>query len=331
MRASIALAAVCVVASALLAAQGGGQPAGTAAATSIETVRVRPNLYLFAGGGGNVVAQIGDDGVMMVDAGAAGSADAMLAALRRVTDKPIRYIINTNADADHVGGNASLSKAGRTIFNVGNNLATAMTNGGAAGIIAFETVLFRMSARTGEVSPFPAAGWPTDTHAQPRRGLYLNDEPVEFLHQPAAHSDGDMAVFFRRSDVIAAGDVIDTTRFPVIDVERGGSIDGELAALNRLVELAIPQIPFVWKPGGTYVVPGHGRVYTQPDVVNYRDMVAIVRDRVRDLMAQGQTLAQIQAASPAQGFARAFAGDGGTSTTGMFVEAIYRSSKGGAR
>jgi glyoxylase-like metal-dependent hydrolase (beta-lactamase superfamily II) len=286
---------------------------------------------MFAGGGGNVLAQIGSDGVIVVDAGAAGSSEAILAAVRRVTDKSIRYIINTSADADHVGGNATLSKAGRTIFNVGNNLATAMTNGGAAGIIAYETVLFRMSGRTGEASPFPVAGWPTDTHAQPRRGLYLNDEPVEFLHQPAAHSDADMAVFFRRSDVIAVGDVIDTTRFPVIDVDRGGSIDGELAALNRLVELAIPQIPFVWKPGGTYIVPGHGRVYTQPDVVNYRDMVAIVRDRVRDLMGQGMTLAQIQAASPAQGFARAFGADSGEWTTGLFIDAIYRTSKGGGR
>jgi glyoxylase-like metal-dependent hydrolase (beta-lactamase superfamily II) len=214
---------------------------------------------------------------------------------------------------------------------VGNNLASAMTNNGSAGIIAYETVLFRMTGRGGEAPPFPAAAWPTDTHAQPRRGLYLNDEPVEFLHQPAAHGDGDMAVFFRRSDVVAVGDIIDTARFPVIDVARGGSIDGELAALNRLVELAIPQIPFVWKPGGTYVIPGHGRVYTQPDVVNYRDMVAIVRDRVRALMGRGQTLAQIQAASPAQGFAAAFGGDTGPWTTAMFIEAIYRTSPGGAR
>ena len=310
---------------------GGRQADRVAAAPAIETVRVRPNVYMLAGGGGNVLAQIGDDGVILVDAGSAAAADAILAAIRRVTDKPIRYIINTNADADHVGGNAALSKAGRTIFNVGNPLATAMTNNGAAGIIAHEAVLFRMTGRGGEASPFPASGWPTDTHAQPRRGLYLNDEPVEFLHQPAAHSDGDMAVFFRRSDVVASGDIVDTARFPVIDVARGGSIDGELAALNRLVELAIPQIPFVWKPGGTYIVPGHGRVYTQPDVVNYRDMVAIIRDRVRDLMGQGMTLAQIQAAAPAQGFARAFGSDSGDWTTAKFVEAIYSTSQGAAR
>jgi cyclase len=325
-----ALVPALLLASATMIARGGQNPAGTVAAP-LETIQVRPNLFMIAGGGGNVAVQIGSDGVILVDAGAAASADAMLAAIRRLTDKPIRYIVNTSADADHVGGNAAVSQAGRSIFQIGNNLAVAMTNGGAAGIIAYETVLFRMSGRNGEGSPFPAAGWPTDTHAQPRRGLYLNDEGVEFLHQPAAHSDGDMVVFFRRSDVIAAGDLIDTARFPMIDVAKGGSIDGEIDALNHLVEIAIPSIPFVWKNGGTYIVPGHGRVYSQADVVNYRDMVVIVRDRVRDLMAQGLTLAQIQAASPAQGYARAFGAESGVWTTNMFIEAIYRSSSRSAR
>jgi len=301
------------------------------AGPQIETVRIRPNVYLIAGGGGNVVAQIGSDGVIVVDAGAANRVDAILAAIRRLSDKPIRYIINTGADADHVGGNAVLSQAGRTIFQLGNPLSAAMTNGGAAGIIAYENVLFRMSGRAGSSPPFPTASWPTDTHAQTRRALYLNDEGVEFLHQPAAHSDADMAVFFRRSDVVVAGDIIDATRFPAIDVASGGTIDGEVAALNRLVELAIPSIPFVWKTGGTYVVPGHGRVYNQADVVSYRDMVVIIRDRVRDLMSQGMTLAQVQAASPAQGFVRAFGSNEGEWTTSRFIDAIYTTSMGRGR
>jgi glyoxylase-like metal-dependent hydrolase (beta-lactamase superfamily II) len=330
-RRPVAVVAILSLGSVCVTFAAGGAQSTPAAASAIETVQVRPNVYMLAGGGGNVVVQLGSDGAMVVDAGAAGSAEALLAAIRRLTDKPIRYIINTSADADHVGGNAALSKAGRSIFQIGSNLAVAMTNGGAAGIIAYETVLFRMSGRGGDASPFPAAAWPTDTHAQPRRGLYLNDEGVEFLHQPAAHSDGDMAIFFRRSDVIAAGDIIDTTRFPVIDVARGGTIDGELAALNRLVELAIPSIPFVWKTGGTYVVPGHGRVYSQADVVNYRDMVSIIRDRVRDLLRQGMTLAQIQGASPAQGYAAAFGADTGDWTTSRFIEAIVKTSSGRAR
>jgi glyoxylase-like metal-dependent hydrolase (beta-lactamase superfamily II) len=312
-------------------AQGSPQAPAAGIAAALETIEVRPNVFMIVGAGGNVVVQLGSDGAIVVDSGAAASADALLGVIRRITDAPIRYIINTSADADHVGGNAVLSRAGRTIFQVGNTLAAAMTNNGAAGIIAFETVLFRMSGRAGEASPFPVSGWPTDTHAQPRRVLSLNDEGVEFLHQPAAHSDADMAVFFRRSDVIVAGDIIDTTRFPVIDVARGGTVDGEVAALNRLVDLAIPSIPFVWKPGGTYVLPGHGRVYSQADTIHYRDMVAIIRDRVRDLMRQGMTLAQVQAASPAQGYVNAFGRTDGDWTTNMFIEAIYRTSPGGAR
>jgi glyoxylase-like metal-dependent hydrolase (beta-lactamase superfamily II) len=140
-----------------------------------------------------------------------------------------------------------------------------------------------------------------------------------------------MAVFFRRSDVLVAGDLIDTRRFPRIDTASGGSIDGEVAALNRLIEIAIPSVPFVWKNGGTYIVPGHGRLYTQSDVVTYRDMVVVIRDRVRDLMKQGMTLPQILAASPAQGFARAFGSDSGEWTTAMFIESIVRTSGGPAK
>ena len=322
----VGLVLALLLSSVTLAARVGQQGSADTPPPQIETVQVRPNVYLIAGGGGNVAVQIGTDGVIVVDSGASAGANGILQAIRRVTDRPIRYIINTCADADHVGGNVVLSQAGRSIFQIGNNLAVAMTNGGAAGIIAYETVLFRMSGRTGDGPAFPAAAWPTDTHAQARRGLYLNDEGVEFLHQPAAHSDSDMAVFFRRSDVIASGDVVDTRRFPMVDVNRGGSIDGEIAALNRLIEIAIPSIPFVWKSGGTYIVPGHGRVYSQPDVVNYRDMVVIIRDRVRDLMKQGMTLPQIQAAAPAQGYTRAFGADSGEWTTNLFIEAIYKTS-----
>jgi glyoxylase-like metal-dependent hydrolase (beta-lactamase superfamily II) len=145
------------------------------------------------------------------------------------------------------------------------------------------------------------------------------------LHQPAAHTDGDSIVFFRRSDVVVAGDVLDTTRFPLIDVARGGSIQGEIDALNRLVELAIPSVPLVSREAGTLVIPGHGRICDQLDVVEYRDMVTIIRDRIRDLIEEGKTLEQIQATSPARGYARRYGSDSGPWTTKMFVEAVYRS------
>ena len=177
----------------------------------------------------------------------------------------------------------------------------------------------RMSAPTGQTSPFPTAAMPTETFAEPRKYMFLNDEGIEIFREPAAHTDGDAIVFFRRSDVVVAGDVLDTTRFPVIDTARGGSIDGEIAALQKLVELAIPSVPIVSREAGTLVISGHGRICDQVDIVEYRDMVTIVRDRVRDLVKQGMTLEQVKAASPARGYLRRYGPDKD------FVEAIYRS------
>jgi glyoxylase-like metal-dependent hydrolase (beta-lactamase superfamily II) len=144
------------------------------------------------------------------------------------------------------------------------------------------------------------------------------------LHQPAAHSDGDSIVFFRRSDVVATGDVFDTTRFPVIDLARGGSIQGEIDALNRLIDLTIPSIPMPYKEGGTRVIPGHGRLCEQAELVEYRDMVTIIRDSVRRFAGKGMTLDQIKMANPTQGYRTRYGADAGPWTTDMFVEAIYK-------
>jgi len=156
--------------------------------------------------------------------------------------------------------------------------------------------------------------------------MYLNGEGIEVLHQPAAHSDGDAIVFFRRSDVVAAGDIVDTRRFPVIELDKGGSVQGEIDALNRLVELAIPSVPLVSSPEpGTYVIPGHGYPLDQQDVVEYRDMVTIVRDRIKALVATGATLERVKASDPTAGYKGRYGSDTGAWTTGMFVEAVYRS------
>jgi cyclase len=297
----------------------------TEEAGGLEVLQLRPNFYMIVGAGGNIGVQVGPDGVVVVDAGSAAKADAVVAAIKRRADRPIRYVIDTSADADHVGGNEPISKAGETLFNLNSPTATAMTNGGAATILSAEKVLSRMSAPTGQPSSFPAAAWPTETFYQPRRYMYINGEGIEVLHQPAAHTDGDSVVFFRRSDVVVAGDIFDTTRFPMIDVARGGSIQGEIDALNRIVDLAIPSIPFDWRDEGTYVIPGHGRLCDQPDVVEYRDMVVIIRDRIQALVKQGKTLEQIKAASPTQGYSGRYGADSGPWTTNMFVEAIYKS------
>jgi len=313
-----------VAAFALVTASGlvGQQAPGT----NLEVLQVRPNFYMIAGAGGNVGFQVGPDGVVVVDAGSAPSADAVVAAIKKVTTQPIRYIINTSADPDHVGGNAAVGKAGQTLFTQGGGAGIgADFLGGGASILSVENVLGRMSGPSGQPSPFPVSAWPTETFNQPRKYMYLNGEGIEVFHQPAAHTDGDAIVFFRRSDVVVSGDIFDTTRFPVIDIAKGGSIHGEIAALQKLVDTAIPSVPIVSREEGTLIVPGHGRISDQLDVVEYRDMVTIIRDRIRDLKKQGLTLEQIQAASPARGYMRRYGSDSGPWTTKNFVEAVYRS------
>jgi glyoxylase-like metal-dependent hydrolase (beta-lactamase superfamily II) len=308
-----------------------GQSQSSRRADGLDVLQIRPNFYVIAGAGANIGVLIGPDGLIVIDSGRMERAAAVVAAIKTLAPQPIRYVINTSADADHVSGNEVVAKAGQTILNLTNATLSGLTNGGAASVLAAERVLFRMSAPTGETAPYPAAAWPTETFHGRRSYMYLNGEGIETLHQPAAHSDGDSFVFFRRTDVVMAGDVIDTTRFPIIDVARGGSVQGEIDALNRLVELAIPSFPLVWREGGTYVVPGHGRVYEQTDVVEYRDMVTIVRDRVRALIADGKSLEQVKAARPEQGYSRQYGSDTGPWTTAMFVEAVYKSLQAGPR
>ena len=292
----------------------------------LDVVRVRPNFYMIAGAGGNIGVQIGSDGVVLVNAGNGMASARVLAALRKLTELPIRYVIDTNAEADFVGGNGHLAKAGKTIFtNVLGNpaLADAMTNGGAAAILAHDSVLRRMSAPTGKASPFPDDALPTEAFYSKRYTLRMNDEGIEVLYQPSAHSDGDSFVFFRGSDVVVAGDVLDKTRFPVIDIANGGSIQGEIDALNKLIELAIAPTPFIYKGVGTYVIPGHGRLCEQMEVVDYRDMVVLVRDVIADMIKQGMTLDQIKAASPAKPYETQYGAQPGS--TNAFIEAVYKS------
>ena len=291
----------------------------------VEVLQVRPNFYMIAGAGGNIGVQIGPDGVLLVDSGGQAASGQVIAAVQKLTQEPIRIILNTNADADHVGGNEKVSKAGQSIFPVtagGNGLANAMTNGGAASILAPEAVLRRMSAPTGSVAAFPADAWPTEAFYEKRKPIYFNREGVEILRQ-AGHSDADSMIFFRKSDVVAAGDVLNTIQYPVIDVARGGSIQGEIDALNHLIELAIPPGPFIYQEGGTYVLPGHGRICSQFDVVEYRDMVVIVRDVIQDMIKRGMTVEQVKEANPTKPYDREYGAD--SRATNAFVEAVYKS------
>ena len=314
-----------LVAIALLFVVGVGAQAQTG---DLDVVQLRPNFYVIGGAGGNVVVQLGPEGVILVDSGSTERADQVLAAIRRLTDLPIRYIINTSMDADHTGGNEKLAKAGLSILPgavvAGAGLGDdVVSNFGRASVLAHENVLGRMSAPTGRQSPVASGLWPTKTFNYHQYSMYLNGEGIQVIHQPAAHTDGDTIVFFRRGDVIATGDIIDTTRWPVIDTKRGGTVQGELDALNRLMDMTIFNLPLQWKADRTFLVPGHGHVYDKLDLLEYRDAVTIVRDRVQDLIDEGKTLAQVKAANPTLGYRSQYGADSGPWTTDMFVEVIY--------
>jgi glyoxylase-like metal-dependent hydrolase (beta-lactamase superfamily II) len=307
-----------------------GALAQQAGGPGLDVIKVRPNFYMIAGAGGNIGVHLGPDGVIVVDAGSGASADAVIDEIRKLTPLKIRYIINTSDDDDHVGGNEKLARAGESLF-IRNNLGpggggnTAINNDGAASIIGTENMFLRMSGATGEPSRYPTVAQPTETFARRLKVMYLNNESIQVMHPPSAHTDGDAIVLFRQSDVIVTGDVFDMTRFPVIDIERGGAVQGEIDVLNQLIDLAVPSIPLPWKEGGTTVIPGHGRLSEQAEIVEYRDMVTIVRDRIQEMIKQRMTLDQIKAASPTKGWNRRFGSDSGPWTTNMFVEAVYKS------
>jgi cyclase len=333
------VAQACLLTAAFVLALGQWTPRASAQqqAGGVDVVQIRPNVYVLAGAGANVLAQLGPEGVILVDSGSGAVSNQILGAIRRLTDLPIRYIINTSMDADHTGGNEALSKAGLSILpgavaagaGLGDDL---VSNGGAASVLAHENVLTRMSGAGGGVA-VPFALWPTKTFAFRQYSMYLNGEGVQVIHQPAAHTDGDTIVFLRRADVIATGDVVDTTRFPFIDVARGGSVQGELDALNRLMDMSIHNLPVQWFADRTLLVPGHGHVYDKLDLLEYRDAVTVVRDRIKSLLDEGKTLEQVRAANPTLGYRSQYGAESGPWTTDMFVRVVYQelaSAKKGA-
>lgn len=291
----------------------------------IHVLPVRDEIYMLVGpGGANTTVQLGKQGVLVVDTQAAAASEKLLAAIRKLSNGPLRYIINTSADAEHAGGNERIRAAGVTITgaNVAGNLTDAMVG---AAIIAHDNVLARLSAPTGKQSAAPADAWPTDTFAGKEKGLYFNGESIRVMHTPAAHTDGDSIAYFRRSDVISTGDVFMTTTYPVIDVQRGGSIQGEIDALNLILYLAIPEHE---EEGGTLIIPGHGRLCDQFDVLEYRDMIVIIRDRIRAMIKKGMTLDQVKAVNPTFEYDGRYGAKTGPWTTDMFVEAAYKSLAG---
>lgn len=303
-----------------------------AATPALRVIQVAPRVHLIAGDGGNITVQDGPDGIVLVDSGAGQRTADVLAAVRSISNRPIRYIINTSAEAAYVGGNADIGAAGEGLGGGQAGGAGAVFSGVRTGAarLAHENVLLRMSAPAGEKAPFVEGAWPSEAYID-KKNLYLNGEAIQLIHVNAV-SDADSIVFFRRSDVIATGHIVDTTRFPMIDLAKGGSINGEIAALNTLVDMAVPPTPLVWQEGGTKIVPGRGYVLEQADLLEYRDMVTVVRDVIQDQIKRGMTLDQIRRADPTKGYNTRYGASAGAWTTTMFVDAVHASlTKGAAR
>jgi len=280
---------------------------------------VQGNVHVIIGGGSNVTVQVGTLGAVLVDTGSAQNADAVLASLRQLTPRPVRHIINTHSHPDHVGGNEKVGASGAPISGRGVAVVGAGT-AARAEIIAHEETLNRMSAPAGSQAPTPVVAWPTSTFSGKHKEFFYNGEGIQIVHIPSAHTDGDSIVFFRRSDVIATGDIYSTVSYPIIDAQRGGSITGVLDGLNQLLDLVIAGEK---TEGGTMIVPGHGRISDEADLVEYRDMVTIIRDRMQDMVNRGMTLAQVQAARPTMEYDGLYGSAPGWSST-QFVEAVFR-------
>lgn len=292
----------------------------------IHTLKVQGNVYLFIGDGCNIAVQTGDQGALVVDTGEGKLSDKVIAEIKKlVGDKPIQFIVNTSFRPEHTGGNVKLRLAGADPSVLGSFFSGQFADAGqGATIIAHQNVQNRMSAAAGKGES--SDGWPSDTFLQGRRRKYYNDEAIEVIWEPNAITDGDSIVHFRWSDVIVTGDIFTTTQYPVIDLKNGGSIFGEIDALDHILDRTVYRH---LGEGGTMIVPGHGRISDEYEVSEYRDMLAIIRDRVQSMIDQGASLDQVKAARVTVDYDDLYGANTGAWTTANFVEAVYTSLKQG--
>lgn len=347
-------------------ALAGSVPLAAQDPADLHVLPVQGNVYMLVGAGANITMSIGDDGILLVDSGLEEYADYIAATAlgigtqltaspqpnnclglgcpdapfgwsspsinSRLTSpkraKPIRYIINTSADPDKVGGNEKLAELPENSSIIGVTfppVGLAPT----ANLLAHENVLGRMSEPVSddpdeEDTLVDFMKWPTLTYRELKYKLseFFNGEGVVLYHVPNAHTDGDTMVYFRYSDVIAAGDILDNTQYPRFEVEQGGSINGILEGLNLLLDLGVAEFR---SQGGTMIVPGHGRLMDIGDLTNYRNMVEIIRDRVQALIDQGKSLDEVLEARPSMDYDGIYGEGRDGWNTERFLTAVYES------
>jgi glyoxylase-like metal-dependent hydrolase (beta-lactamase superfamily II) len=328
----------------------------------VHVLPVQGNIYMLVADGTNITASVGRDGIAVVNSGPAPMSDKVLTALNELARtavnpptanncfgancpglpswsspyfntvvasprpaRPVRYVVNTSAAADHVGGNEKLAASAsfRRAGGLGGFGGATRDLGDNATIVAHEGVLSAMSTPGGTAAAAPEAAWPSDTFFDEFHKLseYVNGEPVILYHAPAANTDGDSFVFFRHSEVISAGNLFSTISYPLIEATKGGTIQGVIDGLNHILDLSVAEYR---SQGGTWVVPGRGRLSDTADVASYRNMLVMIRDRVRDLKNKGMTLDQVKAARPTLDFDGRYGSTAGAWTTSMFIEAVYR-------
>jgi glyoxylase-like metal-dependent hydrolase (beta-lactamase superfamily II) len=327
----------------------------------VHVMPVQGNIFMLVADGTNITASIGPQGVLLVNTGSAQMTEKLQEAVNQLATavaaattpnncagtncpgtygwsspfinsvinsptppKPLRYIINTSDAAEHIGGNEKFATAG--FFPRGGGLGAATGVGRTASVVAHENVLNRMSIPPAgsKQPPTPERAWPTDTYFDEFYKLpeYFNGEAVIVYGEPAANTDGDSIVYFRHSEVISAGNIFSTVSYPVIELQKGGSLNGVIKGLNHILDLAVAEYR---SQGGTWVIPSHGRLSDTADVASYRNMLVMIRDRIQDMITKGMTLEQVKAARPTLDFGGRYGSSTGSWTTDMFIEASYRS------
>ena len=278
----------------------------------LTITHVAGNAYMIQrpGGGGNIGAQIGPDGVLLVDSLFDPMTDALLAAVREVTEEDIKYLINTHIHVDHVGGNENLAELGVLIFAHDNTRLRFLE----------ETSHFPRAG--GSFAPQqPVAARPLITFND-TMSFHLNSEEVRAFLAPPAHTDGDVFVYFPESDVLHLGDVYRTTSYPIIDVYNGGTLRGTIAAMDMAIDIAGPD---------TKIIPGHGlEVVGREELIEFRDMILDIQDRVLGMIREGKKLHEVIAAQPTAAYDAKWTDDPGWGPED-FIPVVYYQLGGGGR